>query len=223
MIVDKDGNIVRDDPKTARAAGRRAGAGAELKPGQERKELEGVFVVKDNKAVFMPVKTGIAGEKYFEVLSGVKVGDAVIIGPFSSVRALAEGAASRSRRRRGDRPGDEEVDVPVLRVGGDRARRDLVEQAAIVSHRAGEHRRGHLDHRGGVAGPGDERLRHRRHRVERRRRQFHHPADAGRPHASRRGPRPQQPAHHADRGGGGQEVQRQRRRGRGAGQSRRRR
>ena len=34
----------------------------------------------------MPVKTGIAGEKYFEVLSGLKEGDAVITGPFASVR-----------------------------------------------------------------------------------------------------------------------------------------
>ena len=55
----------------------------ELKPGQERKELEGVFLVKDNKAVFTPIKTGIAGEKYFEALSGVSAGDQVIIGPFS--------------------------------------------------------------------------------------------------------------------------------------------
>jgi HlyD family secretion protein len=38
------------------------------------------------------VKTGIAGEKYFEVLSGLKEGDAVVVGPFSSVRSLADGA-----------------------------------------------------------------------------------------------------------------------------------
>ena len=63
----------------------------ELKPGQERKELEGVFVVRDNKAVFTPVKTGIAGEKYFEVISGTNIGDQVIIGPFSSVRELRDG------------------------------------------------------------------------------------------------------------------------------------
>jgi HlyD family secretion protein len=66
---------------------------SELKPGQERKELEGVFVVRDNKAEFVPVKTGIAGEKYFEVVSGLKEGDQVIVGPFSSVRDLADGAA----------------------------------------------------------------------------------------------------------------------------------
>ena len=52
-----------------------------------------MFVVQNGKATFMPIKTGIAGEKYFEVLSGLKEGDAVITGPFASVRELADGAA----------------------------------------------------------------------------------------------------------------------------------
>jgi HlyD family secretion protein len=92
MVVDKEGNIVRDDPKATKG---RPGAvqAQELKPGQERKELEGVFLVKDNKAVFTPVKTGIAGEKYFEALSGLAIGDQVIVGPFSSVRELKDGTA----------------------------------------------------------------------------------------------------------------------------------
>jgi len=89
--VDKDGNMVAEDNPTGKK--RITAASAELKPGQERKELEGVFVVKNNKAVFTPIKTGIAGEKYFEVLSGAKEGDQVIVGPFSSVRELADGAA----------------------------------------------------------------------------------------------------------------------------------
>jgi HlyD family secretion protein len=49
--------------------------------------------VKNNKAVFTPIKTGIAGEKYFEVTSGINERDQVIVGPFSSVRELADGAA----------------------------------------------------------------------------------------------------------------------------------
>jgi HlyD family secretion protein len=93
MVVDKDGNIVRE-PRTDKTRPSRTSVQAsELKPGQERKELEGVFVVRDNRAEFVAVKTGIAGEKYFEVLSGVKEGDQVIIGPFSSVRELADGSA----------------------------------------------------------------------------------------------------------------------------------
>jgi len=92
MVVDASGSIVRDDPKAAK--GRPGSVQAqELKPGQERKELEGVFVVKDNKAVFTALKTGVPGEKYFEVLSGLNAGDQVIVGPFSSVRELKDGAA----------------------------------------------------------------------------------------------------------------------------------
>lgn len=93
VVVDKDGNMVRepqnDNKRPRRATGVEA---SELKPGQQRKELEGVFIVRNNKAEFVPVKTGIAGEKYFEVLSGVKPGDQVIVGPFASVRELADGA-----------------------------------------------------------------------------------------------------------------------------------
>ena len=37
------------------------------------------------------MKTGIAGDRYFEVLSGLKEGDQVITGPFNSVRNLKDG------------------------------------------------------------------------------------------------------------------------------------
>ena len=62
-------------------------------PDQTRKETEGVFVVRDAKVVFAPVKVGIAGERYFEVLTGLKPGDQVITGPFDSVRQISDGSA----------------------------------------------------------------------------------------------------------------------------------
>jgi len=65
---------------------------SELKPGQTRKEVEGVFVIRDNKAAFVPIKMGIAGDKFFEVLDGLKPGDQVITGPYNSVRNLADGS-----------------------------------------------------------------------------------------------------------------------------------
>jgi HlyD family secretion protein len=110
MLVDEKGNVVRDNPEEGRRR-RRPRSGAvqassdELKPGQSRKELEGVFVVRNNKAVFEAVKTGIAGEKYFEVLTGLKEGDQVIIGPFSSVRELADGADVKVEQPTRRRPG----------------------------------------------------------------------------------------------------------------------
>jgi HlyD family secretion protein len=95
VILDASGNIVKQ-PKSEQK-GRRPSSGAveaaEVKPGQTKKEVEGVFLVtKDNKAQFVTVKSGIAGDKYFEVLSGLKTGDRVITGPFDSVRALADDA-----------------------------------------------------------------------------------------------------------------------------------
>ncbi|MCC7124162.1 MAG: efflux RND transporter periplasmic adaptor subunit [Acidobacteria bacterium] len=62
----------------------------ELQPGQKREETEGVFVIRDSKATFVPVTLGIAGERYLEVLTGLKEGDRVITGPFESVRGLYE-------------------------------------------------------------------------------------------------------------------------------------
>jgi HlyD family secretion protein len=64
---------------------------SELPPGHTRKETEGVFVVRDGRAVFAPVKVGIAGERYFELLSGAGAGERVITGPFASVRTLDDG------------------------------------------------------------------------------------------------------------------------------------
>jgi HlyD family secretion protein len=92
LVYDEKGNVVKEPE--AESKPRRPAAKAviaELKPGQTRKETEGVFVIKDGKASFVPVKTGIAGEKYFEVLSGVAVGAEVITGPFNSVRDLKDG------------------------------------------------------------------------------------------------------------------------------------
>ena len=95
LVFDEKGNVVKPpeaDKKKPQRPGAAASAG-ELKPGQTKKETEGVFVIKDAKAAFMPVKTGIAGEKFLEVLSGVKDGDEVIVGPFNSVRDMKDGDA----------------------------------------------------------------------------------------------------------------------------------
>ncbi len=95
VTLDEKGNVVREPlPGSARKSSGGVQA-AELKKqstkGQTKKELEGVFVVRNGRAEFTPVKTGIAGDKYCEVLSGLKPGDQVITGPFSSVRELSDG------------------------------------------------------------------------------------------------------------------------------------
>ncbi len=92
LVYDANGQIVREprDDRRRRPVEPVASA-SELKPGQTRKEVEGVFVVRDGKAVFLPIEMGIAGDQFFEVLSGIKAGDEVITGPYNSVRGMAEG------------------------------------------------------------------------------------------------------------------------------------
>ena len=94
MLYNDKGEMVRETP-TRRRRGANietpVSASNEPPPGHTRKETEGVFAIRDGKAVYLPVKVGIAGEQYFEVLDGLKAGDQVITGPFSSVRELSDG------------------------------------------------------------------------------------------------------------------------------------
>ena len=64
-----------------------------------KKDVEGVFVVAaDNKVTFRPVKVGIAGEKHFEVLSGLKAGDKIVAGTYQAIRELKDGALVRETK-----------------------------------------------------------------------------------------------------------------------------
>jgi HlyD family secretion protein len=96
LIYNEEGHIVKEprtDKRRRTAAETQAVQSQELKPGQTRKETEGVFVVRDGRADFTPIKMGIAGDKYFELLSGLDTGDQVITGPYNSVRGMADGDA----------------------------------------------------------------------------------------------------------------------------------
>ena len=64
-----------------------------------RKDVEGVFVVgADNKVTFRPVKVGIAGEKHFEVLSGLKDGEKIVGGTYQAIRELKDGTVVRDMK-----------------------------------------------------------------------------------------------------------------------------
>jgi HlyD family secretion protein len=99
MLFDPSGQMVHEPPPPPPSRFSRQPpprpAPPEPPPGHERKETEGVFLLQGGRAVYVPVKTGVAGEQYFEVLSGLKAGDQVITGPFASVRELADGQVVR--------------------------------------------------------------------------------------------------------------------------------
>ncbi len=71
-------------------------AGDKDESGDEDAEpIEGVFVVSAGQVEFRAVEVGIAGQEYFEVLSGLNLGDTVVSGPYQIVRSLRNGEAVR--------------------------------------------------------------------------------------------------------------------------------
>jgi HlyD family secretion protein len=56
-------------------------------------ELQGVFVIRNKKAIFVPVTTGITGRTDIEVLDGLKEGDEVITGSYKILRNLRPGSS----------------------------------------------------------------------------------------------------------------------------------
>jgi HlyD family secretion protein len=63
------------------------------RPGE--REEEGVFLVKDGLASFRPVKVGIAGDEYFEVMDGLRGGETIVAGTYQAIRDLKDGAKVR--------------------------------------------------------------------------------------------------------------------------------
>jgi HlyD family secretion protein len=56
-------------------------------------QVQGVFVIRNKKAVFVPVSTGITGTTDIEVLDGLKEGDEVITGSYKVLRSLRPGSS----------------------------------------------------------------------------------------------------------------------------------
>jgi HlyD family secretion protein len=102
LIYDAKGQVVKQ-PRTEnkRQPQTPAPPQAELEPGQTRKETDGVFVIRDGRAEFVPIKIGIAGDRFFEVLTGIKAGDQVITGPYNNVRGMADGDPVRVQQNPG--------------------------------------------------------------------------------------------------------------------------
>jgi HlyD family secretion protein len=58
----------------------------------KKEELQGVFVVKNGKAEFQKVGTGITGSTDIEVLSGLNEGDEIVTGTYKVIRTLRNAA-----------------------------------------------------------------------------------------------------------------------------------
>ncbi|HEV7586521.1 MAG TPA: efflux RND transporter periplasmic adaptor subunit [Longimicrobium sp.] len=87
------------------SAGKKFKSGIDAKPGDDgaaeaskqearrnqQAEVQGVFVIRDGKAHWVPVDVGITGGEYFEVTRGLTGGETLVSGSFQAVRELEDG------------------------------------------------------------------------------------------------------------------------------------
>jgi HlyD family secretion protein len=60
---------------------------------EDKEEIQGVFALRNRKAEFVQVDTGVAGATDIEVLKGLKEGDEIITGSYKVLRTLRPGAS----------------------------------------------------------------------------------------------------------------------------------
>ena len=53
-------------------------------------------MVRNGSAEFVEVEVGITGQDHFEILSGVAIGDSIVVGPYQRIRDLRSGSAVKS-------------------------------------------------------------------------------------------------------------------------------
>ncbi len=81
------------EPKTGKNSVQAAAPPAN--PAKEKEELQGVFVLRNGRAEFMQVDTGITGTSDIEVMKGLKEGDEIVTGSYKVLRTLRNGASVR--------------------------------------------------------------------------------------------------------------------------------
>jgi HlyD family secretion protein len=85
-------------------------AKARAERAKRQQEQEGVFVVDKEKAVFRPVKVGIAGDNYFEVVSGVSLGEEIVSGTYQAIRSLKDGDRIRIAKATEKKDGEKVIE-----------------------------------------------------------------------------------------------------------------
>jgi HlyD family secretion protein len=86
LTVRKRGDL--EPPKSGRKGVQAASIPDPAAEKARKEEIQGVFVIRDGKAVFQQVETGITGASDIEVLKGLKHGDEIITGSYQVIRTI---------------------------------------------------------------------------------------------------------------------------------------
>jgi HlyD family secretion protein len=89
--VGKDGKVIDAGLDTTASAS--DGNTVTIAPRREKgEEKDGVFLVRDGKAVFTPVETGIMGDTDIEIVKGLEGGEEIVTGSYRTLRTLKDDA-----------------------------------------------------------------------------------------------------------------------------------
>jgi len=80
-----------EEAEQSSASGVTLAASKEEGSAAEKAKIQGVFVVRDGKARFVAVQTGIAGVTDIEITGGLQEGDSIVTGSYKALRTLRPG------------------------------------------------------------------------------------------------------------------------------------
>jgi HlyD family secretion protein len=86
LTIRQKGDLVPKKKNKDKSAVEAAEKPEEIKAAKE--EIQGVFVIRQMKAQFVPVQTGITGVTDIEVLDGLKEGDEIVTGSYKVLRTM---------------------------------------------------------------------------------------------------------------------------------------
>ncbi len=78
---------------------KKAEGAAPAEKDKKASEEEGVYVIEDGRAKFVPVKKGIMGELMIEIVSGLNDGQEIVAGPYDSLRQLKDGTLVKTEAK----------------------------------------------------------------------------------------------------------------------------
>src|SRR5438309_11629164 len=75
------------------AAGPQNAASKQKDKNKDKEEIQGVFVIRNGKAEYVPIDTGITGTTEIEILKGLREGDEIVTGSYKVLRTMRPGAS----------------------------------------------------------------------------------------------------------------------------------
>src|SRR5262249_36560015 len=97
-------NDLEAQPTKARPVDKTAPATPTAK--KENNDVQGVFVVKNNKAEFHKVETGLTGSTEIQVKSGLTENDVIITGSYKVLKTIRNGAGVKIDNSLANKPGE---------------------------------------------------------------------------------------------------------------------